>query len=333
MIHELPSQESLRELCRPWLASLSPQHVFRVYTDTSDFYAIEYGDILLLNNRLYLVRHNAKEGRFGLDDEVKFWVKRVIDLQDGVTRIAKLVFFERFTANIGGIPFECFRSPRKEARILDLVKGHPHFMQGFWVIDDQDNVVRIIDVIYGQSLAAMIADIRLDHETYFHQRLPEILDHYIECVEAIAFLHRHGEKHGDIRRDHILVDRDSGCYRWIDFDFNFIHRENMFGYDLFGLGNVLMYIVGKGDILIQELRDSNPSAFERLYAEDVNIVFNNRVANLRKIFPYIQEPLNAILLRFSKGNTVFYDDVAQFLSDLREARTLFQNTANERRSP
>ncbi|MEW6258450.1 MAG: hypothetical protein AB1547_00935 [Thermodesulfobacteriota bacterium] len=333
MIHELPSQELLRELCKPWLASLSPQHVFRVYTDTSDFYAIEYGDILLLNHRLYLVRHNAKEGRFGLDDEVKFWVKRVIDLQDGVTRIAKLVFFERFTANIGGIPFECFRSPRKEARILDLVKGHPHFMQGSWVTDDHDNVVRIIDVIYGQSLAAMIEDIHLDHETYFHQRLPEILDHYIACVEAIAFLHQHGEKHGDIRRDHILVDRDSGRYRWIDFDFNFLHRENMFGYDLFGLGNVLIYIVGKGDILIQALRDTNPSAFARLNAEDVNIVFNNRVANLRKIFPYIQEPLNAILLRFSKGNTVFYDDVGQFLSDLREARALFQNTANVRRSP
>lgn len=333
MIHEIPSQEALRELCSPWLASLSPRHIFRVYTDTSDFYAIEYGDILLLGDRLYLVRHNAKEGRFGLDDEVKFWVKRVIDLKDGVTRIAKLVFFERFTANIGGIPFECFRSPRKEARILDLVKGHPHFMQGFWVTDDRDNVVRIIDVIYGQSLAAMIADIRLDHETYFHKRLPDILDRYIECVEAIAFLHRHGEKHGDIRRDHILIDHDSGRYRWIDFDYNFLHRENMFGYDLFGLGNVLMYLVGKGDILIKELRDSHPAASEKLYAEDVNIVFNNRVANLRKVFPYIPKPLNDILLRFSKGSTLFYDDIGQFLADLREARAFLQHAETERTPP
>lgn len=328
MIHEIPSQQSLRELCSPWLASLSPQTVFRVYTDTSDFYAIEYGDILLLDHRLYLVRHNAKEGRFGLDDEVKFWVKRVIDLQDGVTRITKLVFFERFTATIGGIPFECFRSPRKEARILDLVKGHPNFMQGFWVTDDKDNVVRIIDVIYGQSLAAMIADIHLDHETYFYQRLPDILDHYIECVEAIAFLHRHGEKHGDIRRDHILIDHDSGRYRWIDFDYNFLHRENMFGYDLFGLGNVLMYIVGKGDILIKELRDHSPTVFQRLAEDDVNIVFNNRVANLRKVFPYVPKPLNDILLRFSKGSAVFYDDIDPFLADLREARAFFQQSEN-----
>jgi len=179
----------------------------------------------------------------------------------------------------------------------------------------------------------MIADIRLDHETYFRKRLPDILDRYIECVEAIAFLHRHGEKHGDIRRDHILIDHDSGLYRWIDFDYNFLHRENMFGYDLFGLGNVLIYLVGKGDILIKELRDSHPAAFEKLYAEDVNIVFNNRVANLRKVFPYIPKPLNDILLRFSKGSTLFYDDVGQFLADLREARAFLQHAEKERTPP
>lgn len=316
-----PSQELLRTLCKPWLASLSPQHVFRMYTDTSDFYAIEYGDILLLDGKPYLVRHNAKEGRFGLDDDVKFWVKRAIDLQDGQTRIIKLVFFERFTANIGGIPFECFRSPRKEARILDMVRGHPHFMQGFWVLDDRDNVVRIIDIIYGQTLSAMIQDIRADHETYFHRQLPGILDRYIACVEAIAFLHEHGEKHGDIRRDHILVDQDTGLYRWIDFDYNFLHRENIFGYDLFGLGNVLIYIVGKGDVLIQDLHEKNRALFDAIRPEDVNIVFNNRLANLKIGFPYLPKRLNDMLLRFSKGSTVFYDTIGQFLDDLRESRT------------
>ena len=46
---------------------------------------------------------------------------------------------------------------------------------------------------------------------------------------------RQGEKHGDIRRDHIIIDRESGNYRWIDFDFNYRHRENIYGYDLFGI--------------------------------------------------------------------------------------------------
>ena len=84
---------------------------------------MEYGDVVVLNGHPYLIRHNAKEGRFGIDDDVKFWVKRAIDLKTGDLKILKLVFYEKFTSTIGGIAFECFRSPRKEARILDLVAG------------------------------------------------------------------------------------------------------------------------------------------------------------------------------------------------------------------
>ncbi len=74
---------------------------FKIYRDTSDFFRIEYGDIVILNETPYLIRHNAKEGRFGLDDEVKFWVKRAIDLTSGETKIIKLVFYEKFIARIG----------------------------------------------------------------------------------------------------------------------------------------------------------------------------------------------------------------------------------------
>ena len=104
-----------------WLPISRDSHVFRIHTDTTDYFRVEYGDVVLLGDRPYLIRHNAKEGRFGLDDEVKFWVKRAIDLNSGSPKIIKLVFYEKFMAHIGGIAFECYRSPRKEARILDLV--------------------------------------------------------------------------------------------------------------------------------------------------------------------------------------------------------------------
>ncbi len=74
-----------------------------------------------------------------------------------------------------------------------------------------------------------MADIEQDHETYFFSTLPGILANYLCCIEAIRFLHDHGEKHGDIRRDHILIDSEGGHYRWIDFDYNYRHRENMYG--------------------------------------------------------------------------------------------------------
>jgi hypothetical protein len=322
------SQESLQQLASKWL-SLKPGQRLNVYEDTTDFFRIEYGDIVILDGNPFLVRHNAKEGRFGLDDEEKFWVKRSIDLRSGMTKIIKFVFFEKFLARIGDIEFECFRSPKKEARILNLVKDLPNFMQGYSVQDDHENNVRILDFIYGISLSEHIRQIAMtiNHETYFYQHFPKILDNYILCVEGIRFLHDHAEKHGDIRRDHILIDRESGHYRWIDFDYNFRHRENMFGYDLFGLGNILIYLAGMGDIVYQDLRRANHPSLDQLEEHDVNIVFNNRIANLKKVFSYIPDNLNSILMHFSKGANVFYDHTEQLIDDLREVQSTFPKSA------
>jgi hypothetical protein len=282
---------------------------------------VEYGDVLILRERPYLIRHNAKEMRFGLDDEPKFWVKNAIDLEDGSKKIIKLVFYEKFISNIGGFQFECFRSPKKEARILDLVKGRKNFMQGYSVEDEKGNIVRILDFIEGNPVSSYIQSLALDHEPYFHDHFPGILRHFLECIEAIRFLHERGEKHGDIRRDHILIDRSTKDYRWIDFDYNYRHRENIYGYDLFGLGNILAFLTGKGDVLLPDLKRAEPAAVDRLQQEDLNIVFNNRVVNLRKVFPYIPESLNQVLRHFSVGASMFYEDTSQLLEDLSEFLT------------
>ena len=66
------------------------------------------------------------------------------------------------------------------------------------------------------------------------------------------------------------------------------------------------------------MRKRGHPALQALTPEDVNIVFNNRVANLKKIYPYIPEALNRILLHFSKGANWFYENTAQLLDDLGE---------------
>ena len=179
------SQESLQELTSKWLSQVQGQR-FKVYKDTTDFFSIEYGDIVILEGNPFLIRHNVKEGRFGLDDEEKFWVKRSIDLCSGMTKIIKFVFFEKFNAHIGEIEFECFRSPRKEARILNLVKDLPNFMHGYSVQDDHENIVRVLEFIYGISLAEHIREVAMtmQHEAYFYQYFPKVLDNFILCVEG-----------------------------------------------------------------------------------------------------------------------------------------------------
>jgi len=321
LMNPAPSQQALKEMVWRWLPSYATPERFRIHTDISDFFNVDYNDIVVLKQRPYLIRHNTREGRFGLDDEVKFWVKRAVDLEDGSRKIMKFVFYERFTATIGGIAFECFRSPKKEARILKLVAGRKNFMHGDSFQDEKENIIRVLDFIQGNTIASQVENLPGDHETYYHKLFPEILDNFIDCVRAIRFLHENGERHGDIRRDHILIDRQTGDYRWIDFDFNYRHRENIYGYDLFGLGNILVFLAGKGDVLLPELKNRGDPILDTLCEADLNIVFRNRVVNLKKIYPYISEPLNRVLRHFSRAAHWYYEHTDQLLADLEEAKS------------
>ena len=306
---------------------------FRIHTDTSDFLRLKFDDVLLLDGKPYLVRHNATENRFGLVEEQIFWVKRALDLETGKLKLVKLVFHERFMARVGDIAFECFRSPEKESRILRLVRGHKNFMKGYGIEDERGNLVRILDYIKGEPLANYVEEMAIDHKTYFGEQFPGILDQFVESIEAVRFLHDHGEKHGDIRRDHILIDPDTGVYRWIDFDCNYRHRENIYGYDLFGLGNILSFLVGKGDVVIKELREKKHPAMEKLNEGDLNIIFRNRVVNLKKVYPYIPDSLNRILLCFSAGANRFYEHTSQLLQDLECYRKETGHTLGRTTSP
>jgi hypothetical protein len=115
------------------------------------------------------------------------------------------------------------------------------------------------------------------------------------------------------------VERSTGNYVWIDFDYTFSFQENPFGLDIFGLGGLLLYIVGKG--FYSQLDIANLCADGKKAPEfnggDFLLVFKNRLANLQKIFPYIPESLNWVLMHFSGSTTVYYETVDEFLRDLR----------------
>jgi serine/threonine protein kinase len=310
------SRKELRGLALKCIGDRRLPKTLRVHTDTTDFFRIDYDDILILDDHPYLIRNNEKEGRFGIDEQPKFWVKRAIDLIDGSTKIVKMVFKERFQARVGPIVFDCIRSPAKEARVIELVSDHDNFMHGFSIKDSSDNLVRVIDYIRGKRFPYLIESLDEEHDHYFTHRFPSIFRSFIELAKAIKFLHDNKERHGDIRRDHIIIDNETGKLRWIDFDFNYSHHENKFGYDIFGLGNILIYIVGKGDVTIQSLMAKRLPEYSKIKSNDLNIIFHNRVVNLMKVYPYIPEELNTILLHFSTGANVFYDNISDFLDDI-----------------
>lgn len=291
----------------------------RIFTDTSDYYAIGPGDEIHVGGRRFLVTGEEREYRFGIEDP-KFWVKKAVDQETQARKILKLSFAESFMTNLGSVPVHCFRNPAKESAILELVKGHPDFMQGTAYPDSRGNPVRVLDIVRGVNfLNHIVEEFRMPHAIYFHTALPGVLRRLIPAFNAIGFLHRHDFRHGDLRNDHVIVTREEGRYVWIDFDYDFELKENPFGLDIIGLGNLLIYSIGKGfhdQYMLATDHYTYGDLLHEMTDEDFSVLHKARLVNLRKLYPYIPPMLNNVLLHFARGANVFYENVQEIVEDL-----------------
>ena len=221
----------LREFVQHHQPNFPIRRIGRLITDTTDFTSIGYGDVIRLGGIHYLVLRDEAERRFSIED-FKFWVKRCTVLETRRPAILKLVFHEEFTQRIGQVSIRSFRSETKEARILDLVRDDPRFMQGFSITDEAGNLVRVLDLIRGKRLDIAIHNLPGTHRDYFDNHLHAMLARFIPACEAIGFLHENGERHGDVRRDHLWLESGTGLARWIDFDYAYETSANPYALDL-----------------------------------------------------------------------------------------------------
>ncbi len=286
----------------------------RVWDDTTNCMSIERGDIVRLGGEHFLVRSNEHEGRFGIDDQPKFWVKRALSLETGRAVELKLGCEEQFKVHIGDREIRCYRSPAKEAAVLDLVREDGRFMQGKSVTDAAGNLVRIIDFVRGTDLLSYIESLPLRHEAYCRTLLPGILARVADSLGAIGQLHDAGLCHGDIRNDHLLIERETGLYKWIDFDLTQDSPE----FDIWSAGNILHCVCAKGFLTFHDALRIRPELSGRLLDADASVFFPNRVMNLRKVYGYLPARLNDVLCRFSFGALAPYASIRRISADLAE---------------
>ncbi len=289
-----------------------------VFEDTNCYTAIYGGSVLRLQDSEYFVRGEMTEGRFGIDDQPKFWVKHAIDLATGAPKIIKMIFHEQFFTSVAGIRIRCQRSAHKESAVLTLTQGHERFMQGVTTVDRLGTPVRVIDFIRGKSLYSHINSRQMTHQHYYGEMLPSVMAEVVHCIDAFKGLHDQGMHHGDVRNDHILIDSDSGRYRWIDFDY----QVNFSDYDVWCMGNVVNFVVGMGTNTFHGLRaqpESYPGRRGDINDADAMALCPHRIANLKSLFPYLSEDQNEILMRFSVGADDPYESLDDLASDLRGA--------------
>ena len=285
-----------------------------VWDDTTNFMSIERGHVIDLEGDLFLVRSNEHEGRFGIDEQPKFWVKHAIHLETGAMYILKLRCEEEFRVHVGTLEVRCRRSAEKEARVLELVRGDSRFMQGRLARDARSNPVRVIDFIPGADLLSYLTCLRVSHEEYACTLLPGILARLAGSLAGIQRLHDAGLCHGDIRNDHLLIERASGGYRWIDFDLD----EDSPAFDIWSAGNILHCAAAKGFVTFREAIEAQPALAGRLTSGDACVFFPNRVMSLRKVYPYLPDNLDKMLRRFSFGAVACYDSMSQLAGDLAD---------------
>ncbi len=286
-----------------------------IVDNAESYTAIIPGIVLRVNGSDYYIQSDAKEGRFGIDDRPKLWVKYAFDLEDQSRKILKLVFHEKFETKLGAFTIRCVRDPEKESRILDTVSGDHRFMQGHTVYDRLGNNIRVIDFIRGKSLYNYLAALDQSHEQYFFETMPGILHQVLNCIDALALLHGKGAQHGDIRNDQIIIEADTGIFRWIDFDYT----ANVLDFDVWSVGNILSYVVAQGSLTCHEAQVAldTSNRCNRIDAGDSLMLLKHRMVNLRKLYPYVPRELNDILMRFSSSTHEFYENVGEIATDLR----------------
>lgn len=290
---------------------------FKIHADTSDWMRITRGDVFYLGGKYFVVKGNKYETRFGIGEQPKYWVFGAIDLETGADKIIKTVFHEDFHVRIGVFRIRCYRSPEKEARVLNSTLGDKRFMQGYTVEDEKGNLVRVIDYIRGETLLEKVHENRKDHEQYFYEDLPGILHKLTDSMQAVYLLHSNHMCHGDIRNDHIIIERGTGQYRWIDFDLN----QHVSDFDTWSMGNIINYVVAKGIVSFSRVIKSaefSEAVKQSLSAEDGGAFYEYRIMNLKKLYPYIPDSLNDILLHFTKKPKVYYKTMIQLIRDYRE---------------
>jgi len=283
-----------------------------VFHDTTRYMSIDWGHVVGLGGKHYLIRGHEKEGRFGIAEQPKFWVKRALGLEDGVKYILKMTIHENFRIEVGEREFRCWRNPEKEARILEITRGDHRFMSGRAVEDRAGNLVRVLDFIRGEDLLSRLRGVELSHQEYFHALFPGVFARTMESLRALKLVHEAGLCHGDIRNDHIFVEQDGGAFRWIDFDLD----QGTVDLDVWSVGNLLHCVAAAGFVTFKIAGQLAPARVDRLGPADASVFFPSRVMNLARVFPCIPGSLNDILMRFSKSAHIPYENLDQILGDL-----------------
>lgn len=210
------------------------------------------------------------------------------------------------------------KSAVKESEILRLVQGNRGFVQGVGRVPTGcDFVLCDMEYMEGPTLPEWIKSMPQDHKTYYRDMFPFLAARFADAARALHELHEAGRisqseygYHGDMGQgDCLIYDQSRSTLRWFDLNLVLLGDRNGVAEDINELGKIFRFIVGKRLHTVGTFAQHpelypharvRPADFSRedlvdLGVDDLSLL---PVVNLGKLFPYISDEVNALLMQF-----------------------------------
>ena len=205
---------------------------------------------------------------------------------------------------------------KMEARRIKKLQERPidHFVNGQTFEDSKGNIVNIFEHIEGETLHEVIQGIKVGHREYFKDHFPDLALKLLDLARALQELHERLKiTHSDIHLKNIIIQDGTRKPFLIDYDFPIMSERYS---DIEELGLSLLDLALKSTCAegSHTLYDFPKLEFTggELWDEEV-------ILNARKIYSYIPEDINNILLRFADDCENRYKTASEFADDLEKA--------------
>ncbi|CAJ0593935.1 unnamed protein product [Cylicocyclus nassatus] len=168
------------------------------------------GEELMQEDIQALLANSSFFGKYKLDTTEKGYlgrgsfsvVRRCERIEDGATFAVKIVS-QRFSMQA-----------QREARILELVRGHPNIVRLVDVHSDPLHFYIVMELLHGQELLARLRKLEKFTEA-------EAADIMRQLVSAVGFLHSKRIVHRDLKPENILFESEDSHARLRLVDFGF----------------------------------------------------------------------------------------------------------------
>lgn len=210
------------------------------------------------------------------------------------------------------------------------VPSHDNIVRGYSLVDESGDILIVTEFTEGEKLQDYLSEFGVDHKRYFLESFPEILNNFMGAIRGVEHIVKNGF-YNEFAIYHIWIDKKTGRYILFDFDLPSTELsklqalKDLESSTISNIGGSLCEIVAPLGIYEYEAVHDEEMYFDELGITDADFNEYNLLVDLQKVYPYIPDELNKILLRFGRDASNPYTSISELYSDLESVVKLLKS--------